>query len=108
MDTNTFAILVVVLMTFLVFGPRPSLKREQSKSTKPIKVKHVERVSSLTPLYVTGTAASVPHGYAAGRAPSPLRQRDAASTEQQFAMASSDGKSGGSQGAPLPHELPDW
>ncbi len=108
MDTNTLAIFVVVVMTFLVFGPKPSFKQEASKPPKPIKVKHVERVSSLTPLYVTGTTASVPHGYAAGRAPSPLQQRKAAGSDQQFAMASSDGKSGGSQGAPLPHELPDW
>ncbi|MGB0873023.1 MAG: hypothetical protein ACPGYP_07805 [Solirubrobacterales bacterium] len=108
MDTNTLAILVVVVMTFVVFGPKPSLKKEKSKPAKSIKVKHVERVSSLTPLYVTGTTASVPHGYAAGRAPSPLQRRQAPSDNQQFALASSDGKAGGAQGAPLPHELPGW
>lgn len=103
MDTPTLVLILVVAATFVVFGPRPKRSRK-SPAPKPVKVKQVERVSSLTPLYVPSIQGEYRSTRAAARATSPLRQNQHESAAPQFAVASKSGE--GWQGAPLPHELP--
>ena len=95
MDTPTFAIIAIVLLTFAIFGPKPSFKRE--KQPKPIKVKRVERASSLTPIVLANRHSEYPaQTNAAARAPSPLQVRRERSAPQ-FALSGKE--------APLPHEF---
>lgn len=95
MDTPTFAIVAIVLLTFAIFGPKPSFKRENQP--KPIKVKRVERASVLTPIVLANRHSEYPtQPNTAARAPSPLQVR-ANRTTPQFAVSG--------QEAPLPHEF---
>lgn len=102
MDTPTLVLILVVVATFVVFGPRPKFNR-RTQAPKPVKVKRVERVSSLAPLYVPTMQGEYRSTHAAARATSPMRQR-AQAQAPQFAVADQDGA--GWRGAPLPHELP--
>lgn len=103
MDTPTLVLILVVAATFVVFGPRPKRNRK-TQAPKPVKVKQVERVSSLTPLYVPSMQGEYRSTHAAARATSPVRQAQHRPTTPQFAVATKTGE--GWQGAPLPHELP--
>lgn len=103
MDTPTLILILVVVATFVVFGPRPKRNRAP-QAPKAVKVKRVERVSSMTPLYVPDMQGEYRSTHAAARATSPLRSDQYKPSAPQFAVAAKDGE--GWQGAPLPHELP--
>lgn len=95
MDTPTIVLVAIVLLTFAIFGPKPNFKRE--KQPKPIKVKRVERASSLTPIVLANRHSVYPaQQNAAARAPSPLQVR-AQRSAPQFAVSGRE--------APLPHEF---
>lgn len=100
MNVTWLEIVLAVVAVFIVFGP----KRMPRRSRAP---KAIKAPKERAPLRDLGhIQPPVPHEYAAGRAPSPLRLRPA---EQPMPVPGRVAQfaNGEREGSPLPHELPD-